>query len=30
MQNAGNAVKIIVKRGEEFVTLNLEIQHLMH
>ncbi len=30
MQNAGNTVKIIVKRGEEFVTLNLDIQHLMH
>ncbi len=30
MQNAGSAVKIIVKRGDEFVTLNLDIQHLMH
>jgi hypothetical protein len=30
MQNAGNTVKIIVKRGEEFVTLSLDIQHLMH
>lgn len=30
MQNAGNNVKIIVKRAGEFITLNLEIQHLMH
>ena len=30
IQNAGNTVKIIVRRRDEFVTLNLEIQHLLH
>ncbi|MFY7964121.1 MAG: aspartyl protease family protein [Chitinophagaceae bacterium] len=30
LQNAGNTIKIIVKRGVDIVTLSLDIQHLMH
>jgi hypothetical protein len=30
LQNAGNTVKIMVRRGTDLITLSLDIQHLMH